>query len=59
MNAKLISLTVAAALLASTSAFAAQPSGRDSVYAPAGVTVPSAKSTQERTGNGRESVYAR
>ena len=58
MNAKLISLTIAAALFASTSAFADQTNGRDSVYAAAGATLPSAKVTRTHTGNGRSTVYA-
>jgi hypothetical protein len=58
MNAKLISLSIAAALFVSTSAFAAQPNGRDSVYAATGTSFPGAKSTQALSGNGRGSVYA-
>ena len=58
MNAKLISLSIAAALFVSTSAMAAQPNGRDSVYAATGTSFPSAKATQAHTGNGRGSVYA-
>lgn len=58
MNAKLISFTVAAALLASTSAFAGQPSGRDSVYAAPGVSIPGAQAAKTYTGGGRGSVYA-
>ena len=58
MNAKLISFAVAAALFTSTSAFADQPSGRDSVYATPGASMPSAQVAKTRTGNGRGSVYA-
>jgi hypothetical protein len=57
MNAKLIGLTIASVLFAST-AVAAQPNGRDSVYAGAGTTLPAAKVAQTHTGNGRGSVYA-
>ncbi len=58
MNAKQIGFVVVAALFA-TSAFAGQPSGRDSVYAAAGTSFPSAHSTPAAvTGNGRGSVYA-
>jgi hypothetical protein len=57
MNAKLITLAIASALFAST-AFAAQPNGRDSVYAAAGATLPAAKATQVHAGNGRGSIYA-
>ena len=57
MNAKLISLSIAAALFVSTSAFAAQPNGRDSVYA-TGTSFPSAQVARAHTGNGRGSVYA-
>jgi hypothetical protein len=58
MNAKLASLTFAAAVFAATSAFAGQPSGRDSVYANPGVTVPSAKVAKTSPGNGRGTVTA-
>jgi hypothetical protein len=58
MNAKLISLSIAAALFASTSAIAAQPNGRDSVYAAPGASFPSAKVATSRSGSGRGSVYA-
>jgi hypothetical protein len=58
MNAKLISLTLAAALLASTSAFAGQPNGRDSVYAAPDASFPSATAARATGGNGRGSVYA-
>ncbi len=61
MNAKLIrarSLTLGAALalLASTSALAGQPFGRDSVYAAPGSPV--TKVAAAKPGNGRGSVYA-
>ncbi|HZR03094.1 MAG TPA: hypothetical protein VFA81_07980 [Burkholderiales bacterium] len=55
MNAKLISLTIAA-ILASTGAYAGQSNGRDSVYAQPGVTSGSAKTAID---NGRSSVYAK
>jgi hypothetical protein len=58
MNAKLIGLAIAAALFTSTSAFAAQPNGRDSVYAAPGTSFPGAKIAKARNGNGRGSVYA-
>jgi hypothetical protein len=58
MNAKLISLTLAAALFASTGAFAGQPNGRDSVYAAPDAGFPSAKVARATSGNGRGSVYA-
>jgi hypothetical protein len=58
MNAKLMNLTLAAALFASASAFAGQPNGRDSVYAASGSSFPSAKVTRATSGNGRGSVYA-
>jgi hypothetical protein len=57
MNAKLISLSAAFALLASTSAFAGQPFGRDSVYAaPGGAATSTVAAAKLR--NGRGSVYA-
>jgi hypothetical protein len=58
MNAKLISLTIAAAVFASSGAFAGQPNGRDSVYATPGVTLPSAKVAKAHVGNGRGTVTA-
>jgi hypothetical protein len=58
MNAKLISLGIAAALFASASAFAAQPNGRDSVFATGESSFPSAKAARAAIGNGRGSVYA-
>ena len=58
MNAKLLSFAVAAALFASTGAFADQPNGRDSVYAKAGSTFPSAKVAKAIPGNGRGTVTA-
>jgi hypothetical protein len=51
-------IAVAAALFASSAAFAAQPAGRDSVYADPGVSVPGAKAAKAAPGNGRGSVYA-
>lgn len=59
MNAKLATLTLAAALFASSGAFAAQPHGRDTVYAGPGSALPSAKVARTHEGNGRGSVYAR
>jgi hypothetical protein len=56
MNARLISFSAALALLASTSAFAGQPFGRDSVYAAPGSSV--TKVAAAKPGNGRGSVYA-
>ncbi len=56
MNAKLISFAIAAALFASTSAFADQPFGRGSVYATPGTTFPSAKADKGIPGNGRGTV---
>ena len=59
MNAKLISLSIAAAaLFASSGAFAGQPNGRDSVYAAPGASFPSAQVARAHDGNGRASVYA-
>ncbi len=59
MNAKQIGFVVVAALFAA-SAFAGQPSGRDSFYAEAGASFPSAKTTAVSTKgrDGRGSVYA-
>lgn len=57
MNTKLIGLTAAIALLASTSAFAGQPFGRDSVYAAPG-GAGGAKVATAKARNGRSSVYA-
>ncbi len=59
MNAKQIGFVVVAALFA-TSAFAGQPAGRDSFYAEAGASFPSAKTAAAATParNGRGSVYA-
>lgn len=68
MNMKLIGLTAAFALLASTTVYAQQqPFGRDSVYTPPdGASTPAQVGTstgaaRARTapGNGRGSVYAR
>ena len=59
MNTKLTRLTLAAALLSATGAFADQPFGRDSVYAAAGTS--SSRNPGPVTaanGNGRSSVYA-
>ncbi len=58
MNAKQIGFVVAA--LFATSAFAGQPSGRDSFYAEAGASFPSAKTTAAAAParDGRGSVYA-
>ena len=58
MNARLISFAIAAALFASTSAFADQPFGRGSVYATAGTTFPSVKADKGIPGNGRGTVTA-
>ena len=58
MKTKLISMTLAAALFASTSAFAGQPNGRDSVYAAPDASFPSANAARTTNGNGRGSVYA-
>jgi hypothetical protein len=58
MNAKLISLTIAAALFAATSASAGQPNGRDSVYTTPGSSFPSAKAVRTVPGNGRGTVTA-
>ena len=59
MHTKLTRLTLAAALLCATSAFADQPFGRGSVYAAAG-TGSSRKPgpVTAANGNGRSSVYA-
>ena len=53
---KLITLGAAFALLASTSALAGQPFGRDSVYA--APNSPTTKVAAAKPGNGRGSVYA-
>jgi len=58
MNARLISFTLAAALLGSTAAYAGQPNGRDSVYAAAGPTTTSPVKGPAVTRAGRASVYA-
>ena len=59
MNTKLTRLTLVAALLSATSAFADQPLGRDSVYAAAGASTASRTgSVSAVAGNGRGSVYA-
>lgn len=59
MNAKLTSLAMAAALLGSTSAFAGQSFGRDSVYAPPGASTGTpSKAVTAITRAGRGSVYA-
>ncbi len=58
MNAKLIALTLAAAVLASPVAHAGQAGGRDSVYTTAASVFPSAKAERSVAGNGRGSVYA-
>ena len=57
MNTKLTSLFAAFALLASTSAFAGQPFGRDSVHAAPGSS-PTAKVATVKARSGRGSVYA-
>ena len=58
MNAKLI-LAVLATLIASSSAYAAQPFGRDSVYATPGSSATSKPYTGPvATRHGRDSVYA-
>jgi hypothetical protein len=51
-------IAIAAALFASSAAFAAQPTGRDSVYADPGISIPGAKAAKAAPGNGRGSVYA-
>lgn len=59
MNAKLTSLAIGAALLASIGAFAGQPFGRDSVYAaPGGSSRTPSKAMTPTTRPGRSSVYA-
>ena len=58
MNAKAIVLTLGAILFASASALAAQPHGRDSVYAKPGISAPSFAKEPAVAGNGRGSVYA-
>jgi hypothetical protein len=58
MNASLTALAIVTALVISADVFAAQPAGRDSVYAMPGSTLPSAKVAQAQAGNGRGSVYA-
>jgi hypothetical protein len=61
MKTKLLALSAALALLASTTALCAdQPSGRSSVYAtPGKSSLPPAKVSKTVPGNGRSSVYAR
>ena len=59
MDAKLTSFAIAAALLGSTSAFAGQSFGRDSVYAtPRASTGTPSKAVTATTRAGRGSVYA-
>lgn len=58
MNARLIRFTLAVALLGSTAAFAAQPNGRDSVYADAGSSTATSIKGPALTRMGRASVYA-
>jgi hypothetical protein len=58
MNGSLTALAIVTALLVSADVFAAQPTGRDSVYAASASTLPSAKVAQPHAGNGRGSVYA-
>jgi hypothetical protein len=59
MNTKLTRLTLAAALLSATGAFADQPFGRDSVYSAAGASTTSRTGAVSAVaGNGRGSVYA-
>jgi hypothetical protein len=57
LTPKLVTLGIALAL-ASTSAFAGQPFGRDSVYAAPGSTHSGTKVAAAKAGNGRGSVYA-
>jgi hypothetical protein len=58
MESRLVPLHLVVAMLASTSALAGQPHGRDSVYAAPEGSFPSAKATRAATGSGRGSVYA-
>ena len=58
MRTTAISLTLAAALLGSASAFAVQPFGRDSVYAASGPVTHSPAKGPAATRDGRASVFA-
>lgn len=57
MTAKLIAAAFATALLASTSAFAGETYGRDSVYAKPGTTSTKVTATTAAPRFGRSSVY--
>jgi hypothetical protein len=57
MNTKLIGFAVALALLGSTSVFAGQNSGRDSVYATPGSHASKSTAVATTTRHGRSSVY--
>lgn len=57
MNAKLIALAAALALLGSTNVFAGQSFGRDSVYATAGSHSSKATTVAANARHGRSSVY--
>ena len=57
MNAKL-NIGLAAALLLSSTAFAAQPNGRDSVYAAPGASMSRPFAGADIPRSGRDSIYA-
>ena len=58
MKARAISFTLAAAVLASATAFAGQPNGRDSVYAEPSPSTTGASGGPAVTRAGRASMYA-
>jgi hypothetical protein len=58
MESRLVPLHLVVAMLASSSALAGQPNGRDSVFAAPDGSFPSANAARETGGNARGSVYA-